>query len=336
MSPRGENDLVAEVTTHSAEAEALLGYLRTGSVEGADVTAESLLQQKRRDPIAAAIGGYYLLRTANIDRLSEWGPNLSQWFPWLPDGAVINGWQHIHAGREHRGDQDRHFDAARRQLIEAVRRGVPVYTEGLRLLVDALRLLREDAEAEDAELDAALTFIEPFAMAADWSAATVTYSGADPAEPDLRLRYGIADAVKLGELYKENTSIEAAQTRPIFSQTRQTSRALPPLTPAKRAAALEKAARARKERAEVKNRLKRGAAISDVIKEGSTDDVIGMMKVSALLESLPGVGKVRARQIMERLGIAESRRVRGLGTNQRSALEQEFGSDHAAGRRRNR
>ena len=55
--------------------------------------------------------------------------------------------------------------------------------------------------------------------------------------------------------------------------------------------------------------------------------IIGKMKVSALLESLPGVGKVRAKQIMERLGIAESRRVRGLGTNQRSALEQEFGAD---------
>ena len=55
--------------------------------------------------------------------------------------------------------------------------------------------------------------------------------------------------------------------------------------------------------------------------------MIGKMKVSALLESLPGVGKVRAKQIMERLGIAESRRVRGLGTNQRAALEQEFGAD---------
>jgi len=77
---------------------------------------------------------------------------------------------------------------------------------------------------------------------------------------------------------------------------------------------LQKAAIARKERAEVKNRLKRGAVtLSEVIKDGSTDDVIGKMKVSALLESLPGVGKVRAKQIMERLGIAESRRVRGLG-----------------------
>ena len=104
--------------------------------------------------------------------------------------------------------------------------------------------------------------------------------------------------------------------------------ALPPLTPEQRAAALEKAARARKERAEVKSRLKRGATtLSDVIKEGSTDDVIGKMKVSALLESLPGVGKVRAKQIMDRLGIADSRRVRGLGANQRAAIEQEFGAD---------
>jgi hypothetical protein len=98
--------------------------------------------------------------------------------------------------------------------------------------------------------------------------------------------------------------------------------ALPPLSPEDRAEALAKAARARKERAEVKNRLKRGATtLSEVIKEGSTDDIIGKMKVSALLESLPGVGKVRAKQIMERLGIAESRRVRGLGAKQRSALE---------------
>ncbi len=35
--------------------------------------------------------------------------------------------------------------------------------------------------------------------------------------------------------------------------------------------------------------------------EAESDDTVGKMKVSALLESVPGVGKVRARQIMERL-----------------------------------
>lgn len=98
--------------------------------------------------------------------------------------------------------------------------------------------------------------------------------------------------------------------------------ALPPLTPDQRAAALEKAARVRKERAEVKNRLKRGSTtLPRVLKEGQANDVIGKMKVSDLLESIPGVGKVRARQIMERLQISESRRVRGLGTKQMKDIE---------------
>jgi len=105
--------------------------------------------------------------------------------------------------------------------------------------------------------------------------------------------------------------------------------ALPPLTPEQRAAALEKAAIARRERAAVKNRLKHsGASLIEVLKEGSREggnDIVGKMKVSAVLESLPGVGKVRARRIMEEIGISESRRVRGLGAQQLAALEREFG-----------
>lgn len=101
--------------------------------------------------------------------------------------------------------------------------------------------------------------------------------------------------------------------------------ALPPLTPEQRQAALEKAAASRRERAEVKNRLKNnGATISEVIAEGQSNDVIGKMRVVDLLQSMPGLGKVRARQVMERLGIAESRRVRGLGSKQVAALEREF------------
>ena len=106
--------------------------------------------------------------------------------------------------------------------------------------------------------------------------------------------------------------------------------ALPPLTPEQRAAALEKAAASRRERAEVKNRLKHsGASITDVLREGENNEVIGKMRVLDLLQALPGLGKVRARQTMDRLGIAESRRVRGLGAKQVAALEREFGPQDA-------
>jgi hypothetical protein len=100
------------------------------------------------------------------------------------------------------------------------------------------------------------------------------------------------------------------------------------LTPEQRAAALEKAAQVRRERAEVKNRLKYShGSLADVIKDGQENPVVGKMKVSALLEAMPGVGKVRARTIMEEIGISESRRVRGLGTNQIASLLQRFADD---------
>ena len=101
---------------------------------------------------------------------------------------------------------------------------------------------------------------------------------------------------------------------------------LPILTPEQRQAALEKAAQARQLRAEIKNRLKSSAAsLSDVIAESKVNEIVAKLKVKDLLQSLPGVGKVRASEIMDRLGIAESRRLRGLGVNQIQALLREFG-----------
>ena len=102
---------------------------------------------------------------------------------------------------------------------------------------------------------------------------------------------------------------------------------LPPLTAEQRAAALEKAAAARKARAALKVRLKSsGTSLHDVLVDGDNDEVVGKMKVVDMLEAMPGVGKVRAQRIMERLAISPSRRVRGLGSKQREALVREFGS----------
>jgi signal recognition particle GTPase len=98
---------------------------------------------------------------------------------------------------------------------------------------------------------------------------------------------------------------------------------LPVLTDEQRKQALEKAAEARKKRAELKGQLKSGKlTLKDVLSR--TDDTVGKMKVSNVLESLPGVGKVRARKMMEKLDISASRRVRGLGAKQRDSLLGEF------------
>jgi hypothetical protein len=99
---------------------------------------------------------------------------------------------------------------------------------------------------------------------------------------------------------------------------------LPTLTEEQRKDALAKAAEARRRRAELKAQLKsEKMSLRDVLARQG-DDTVGKMKVSSVLESLPGVGKVRARKIMERLDISSSRRVRGLGAKQKDALLTEF------------
>ena len=104
---------------------------------------------------------------------------------------------------------------------------------------------------------------------------------------------------------------------------------LPPaLSPDERSAALAKAAAARRQRAELKEKLKMGSTtLKELLEQAERDEVVGKMKVVAVLESLPGVGKARAAKIMERLEISPTRRVRGLGANQRRALEAEFGGE---------
>ncbi len=101
--------------------------------------------------------------------------------------------------------------------------------------------------------------------------------------------------------------------------------ALPNLSPEDRKRALEKAAQARQARAELRMRIKSGKmSFADVMKKAD-DPIVARMKVSTLLESLPGFGKAKASKIMEEFEISESRRVQGLGARQRELLMQRLG-----------
>ena len=99
----------------------------------------------------------------------------------------------------------------------------------------------------------------------------------------------------------------------------------PKPTDAQRKAALEKAAEARRVRAEVKALIKMGSlTLRQVLAMSDENEIVSRTKVLAILESMPKIGKVKARRLMESIGIAESRRLRGLGDQQRAALLAEF------------
>ena len=101
---------------------------------------------------------------------------------------------------------------------------------------------------------------------------------------------------------------------------------LPQLSEEQRAAALAKAAEARRVRAEVKDLLKMGSiTLPELFERAETDEFVAKMKILSVIESLPGVGKVKARRTMEEIDISETRRIRGLGANQKSKLLEQFG-----------
>lgn len=104
------------------------GHLQEAATVGGD--AEELLKKKMADPFGAALGGYALLRSGQLDRLHRWPRNLADKFPWLPDGAVI-------AGEEAALESNHTLAIA--YVCDAARRGLPVFGAGLSLLASRLR-----------------------------------------------------------------------------------------------------------------------------------------------------------------------------------------------------
>lgn len=173
------------VDAGNPRAESILGYLRRGDFAsarqvGANFTAENLLREKLRDPASAAIGGYFLLQAADFVRLHNWTERLSEWFEYIPDGAVILAWHALWSSPPD-------FDLARGQLIEATHRGLPVYTIGLRLLSDGLSLCAARAlkltGKEDSDIARALEIVGTYAAAADWASAATSFYGMQPDKP---------------------------------------------------------------------------------------------------------------------------------------------------------
>ena len=92
-----------------------------------------------------------------------------------------------------------------------------------------------------------------------------------------------------------------------------------------RAAALDEAKKSRQLRAYIKEQVKKGEfGVEEVLTLAGSNPAIARMRVLELLESISGVGKVRAEILMEKMKISPSRRIMGLGRHQVAALIKEF------------
>lgn len=101
---------------------------------------------------------------------------------------------------------------------------------------------------------------------------------------------------------------------------------IPKLSDAELASARRTAAEARRQRAALKDKIRRGdLTLSQALDIAVDDPVLSRIRVIDLLMSVNRIGQKKAEAIMERLKIAANRRCRGLGRNQLEALKAEFG-----------
>lgn len=182
----GVPQLRVVVRTRSPQAESLLGLLTAGQFAGATDLAKDLLYEKVDNPWAAAIGAYVLMRGGQLGRLRSWIERLDIDFPWLPDGTLLHAWTLL------RLENESAFDHSCALFLAAHQRGTPVYSQGLRLLLDGLKLACQRRPDDDA-LAAALARVQEVASCAIWRSPLTCCYGAEPSQPQRGLRYqGVA------------------------------------------------------------------------------------------------------------------------------------------------
>jgi hypothetical protein len=143
------NPVFGSLVEHLTRRDVVSGNEISQSTRG---QATTMLYEKEENPFAAAAGAYLLaLGHEDLGSRQQWMANLTNWFDWLPDGPIASGWASLRQGRN--GSQ--HWIEARSMLLLACSRGLPYFTVGLHVLVEALTLLSM-ADANDVEVRDAL------------------------------------------------------------------------------------------------------------------------------------------------------------------------------------
>lgn len=96
------------------------------------------LYKKSGNPFSAAVAAYiFALDRSENPRHLSWMKNLSSKYSWLPDAPIALGWKRLYEGQ----NDELAWNEARELFFLACSRGLPYYTVGLHILVDALTLL---------------------------------------------------------------------------------------------------------------------------------------------------------------------------------------------------
>jgi hypothetical protein len=174
-----KSNVDVSVIVGSVEAQALTAYLAHGDVERARIVGSLVdrLAEPELDPATAVLGGYFLLANHELKRLGDlFARSLWKWQGWLTDITIIDAWRALRTSPPD-------VEQARIRFLAAADRGAPLFSRGLRLLLDGLNMLAADTIAGGGEIDRALASASRFGKVADWRALFTSYLAVHPAHP---------------------------------------------------------------------------------------------------------------------------------------------------------
>lgn len=181
--PRADT-LKVVVTSFRADAETLLEFLArdamraAGALAGSEALAQELFAHKFQDPVSAIAGAYYLLRVGAWQLVPlQWYENLSQKFAWLPDAAIIHCVRLLRDGADTRSAL-----RAEDLFAQCIKRGWPVFAEGVALLQEASGLLRVALGRSGSEL---IKRVQDLGAAKAWAGAAASFYGRTPDAPSI-------------------------------------------------------------------------------------------------------------------------------------------------------
>jgi len=169
---RGRPDAMAHSTVivRDPQFAGVLGYLGSGRMDYANLIIQaddygiiqSLIHDKMMNPLAAAGAAVIAVLATKETVLQRWDPwldNLTNFFSWMPDGAVV-----LAHRRLQQAQAEHEFDFARDKFVQAFDRGIPYYVAALSMLSGGLGQFATESkeiEARYQETVALLSMVDP-------------------------------------------------------------------------------------------------------------------------------------------------------------------------------
>ncbi|MCU0117719.1 hypothetical protein N8H74_05600 [Pseudomonas sp. B2M1-30] len=211
LSEPADDRIEVAVSLRNSVADNLIRFL-TASQSGTDQVSDQdllekckeLLNQKAQDPLAAIVGGYFILQHRR-DVPIEWLNRLALLTPWMADGYI----QYANALLLVEGI--RNVPMAVQALIQASSRGYPLFRRGMRLFLDTLRILESVKAVEQNHRLMKQAELYAQVLAADTrQSAFTSFYGTSPNSPvkptsppdavKTQLSSGIAEIFGLGKI----------------------------------------------------------------------------------------------------------------------------------------